>query len=441
MQIICISRGTYAGKELAEKLAQKLGYPCLSREEVTDAATQHGIPVGKLEMAVVRRRPLNERMAANKDRFVAFMTARLAEAALHGGIVYHGRTGHLVLPSVDSVLRVRAIQDVESRIARTMARLGLNRAKARKYIEEIDDDRRRWIRTLYNVNWEDPALYDWIVNFDHVGVDNAASALVTLASLPEFQQTPASGRELSNLLLSANCRLAIGDDPRTAHVDVKVRAEGDKVTVTYPPRHESAAAFIPGILSSIAGVREVTCTMAATNILWVQERYDAKGTALPELLEVAEKWNAAVSVVRLVPDESGAPSAASVVGEEEEESTPAPERSTADDGGILDDEEDGADEQADDGGVDATLDRLIRSGRAGGRSTVRGTPQALVRRLDRTAQVSLVVIGDVFLSKSESVRKRKTRELSAYVAESLRVPVIGTEDLKAQYLFGPGQWI
>ena len=55
MQIVCISRGTLSGgKELAERLAEKLGCACLSREELSDAATAEGIQVGKLEMSMVR---------------------------------------------------------------------------------------------------------------------------------------------------------------------------------------------------------------------------------------------------------------------------------------------------------------------------------------------------------------------------------------------------
>jgi cytidylate kinase len=440
MQLICISRGTYAGgKELAEKLAAKLGYACLSREEVTDAAAKAGIPVGRLEMSIVRHRPLNEQLAVDKERFAAFITARLAEGALEGGLVYHGRTGHLVLPTVDNVLRIRAIQDAEVRINRTMVRLGLSREKARKYINEVDEDRSRWARMVYNVDCEDPSLYDMVVNFDHMSVDNTAVALVTLAQLPEFQQTPASRRELMNLMKAAQCRLAIGDDPRTRHMDAKVKAEGSKITVTYPPRHQSAATPIPEILTSVRDVTEVTCTMAATNILWVQERYDADGTTLPELLEIAEKWNAAVTLVRLIATDETEPATdkAALKGVEADDAPPP--SSTEDDGGILDDEETA--EAGDDGGMDATMDLLIRHGRAGGRTTVTGSPQALIRSLDRTLQVSLVVIGDVFLSRSASLRKRQTRELTAYVGESLRVPVIATEELKAQYLFGASQWL
>jgi len=39
MSIITISRGTFGGgKAFAENLAQKLGYPCLSREQLSEEA-------------------------------------------------------------------------------------------------------------------------------------------------------------------------------------------------------------------------------------------------------------------------------------------------------------------------------------------------------------------------------------------------------------------
>ena len=42
MPIISVSRGTFSGgKHLAEELAQDLGYPCISREIITDAAKRY----------------------------------------------------------------------------------------------------------------------------------------------------------------------------------------------------------------------------------------------------------------------------------------------------------------------------------------------------------------------------------------------------------------
>jgi hypothetical protein len=53
MSIVTISRGTYTrGKEIAEKLAAKLGYECLSREILLEASEQFNIPEIKLVRAI-----------------------------------------------------------------------------------------------------------------------------------------------------------------------------------------------------------------------------------------------------------------------------------------------------------------------------------------------------------------------------------------------------
>jgi cytidylate kinase len=435
MQIICVSRGTFAGgKNLAEKFAAKLGYECLGREELTDAATRAGIPVGKLEMAVVGNRPLSEQMAVERERFRAFLTATLCERALERSLVYHGRTGHLVLPGVNQVMRVRVIWDQEHRIASVIDRLDLSWEKAKKYIEDVDEDRRRWVRALYNVDWNDPGHYDTVINLSHLSADNAASSLVSLAQLPEFQVTPATNRTIEDLLLASRCRLAIGADERTREVDAQVRAERGRVTVTYLPRQERMAKRIPEVLKGVVGIEELLCTMASTNLLWVQERFDPKGEALPQILEIAGKWNAAVELVQLT--QSGAPvPLPTEMGAERAEAAEPEEH-----GGILDDtteeEEAGQDE-----GVRETRGRLIEAGRAGGYRVVAGGARELLGTLDRTAPYSLVVVGDVFLSKAESARKRLSREMVGYLSDNLRVPVIGTDELKTRFLFGPAQWL
>jgi len=40
-----------------------------------------------------------------------------------------------------------------------------------------------------------------------------------------------------------------------------------------------------------------------------------------------------------------------------------------------------------------------------------------------------------------AARKRQTRALASLMAERLRKAVIGAEELKEQYLFGPRQWL
>ena len=53
MPIITISRGSYSkGKEIAEKLAAKLNYECISRDILLEASEEFNIPEVKLIRAL-----------------------------------------------------------------------------------------------------------------------------------------------------------------------------------------------------------------------------------------------------------------------------------------------------------------------------------------------------------------------------------------------------
>ena len=430
MQIICVSRGVRSGGvELAEQLAKKLGYACLSREELIETATNEGIQVGRLEMAMIKPRIFSEQLAIEREYYLAFTTGYLCDRALEGGLVYHGRTGHLLLPGVDHVLRVRVVADEEQRIWRVIKELGLDRARARKYLREVDEDSRCWARSLYGIGWEDAAHYDFILNLQHMSLENAASALTAVAQLPDFQMTPASRKTMLELRLAAKARIALARHERTARAKFKVRADDSVVTVTFLPQDSRYARFVPEVLATVEGVGEVRATMATTNILWIQERFDATTEAFQDVVELATKWNAAVELMRLAPVSADAPDllASSDASEQLDAGTQQVN------GGVEDDVEETV---ADDGGVNHTLDELARVGRSGGTHHIHGEAQELLKSLDPSASYSLVVVGDLFLDKGHAARLRMTRDLERFVADHVLAPVVGAEELKTQYLFG-----
>lgn len=431
MQVICISRGTFSGgKELAEKLAEKLGYQCLSREELIDAATKEGIQVGKLEVAMMKPWTFNERLAIEREHYLAFTTAYLCDRAIEGRLVYHGRTGHLLLPGISHVMRVRVIADKEYRVKAAMQRLGITREKAQKYIEDVEEDIRRWVQSMYGVSWEDASHYDVIVNLEQMNTDNAASALVAMAQLPDFQMTPASKQAMEDLRLASKARVLLARDERTASASFKVRASKGILTVTYLPHDNKIAEFIPIILSRLEGVHEIRTTMATTNILWVQEKFDTQSEAFKNVVEIASKWNAAVELIALSSENGeNLEKAPETVGA----SATGASGKKGYNGGIEDDAP--VEEVCDEGGVKKTLEELAKVGRAGGGRTVCGAPENILSSIERNTPYSLVVVGAVGMSKGEAVRKRITRELAALLGEKIKAPVVSVEELKKQYLF------
>lgn len=424
-QVICISRGSQSrGRTLADTLGRKLGYPVLSREDLVEAAIAEGIQVGKLETSMMKPGAFTERLARERDHYLAFSTAYLCRRLREGPLVYHGRTGHLLLRNIGHVLRVRVVADEEYRIRATMERLGVGLDKARRYLEAVEEDRRNWVRSMYGVSWEDASQYDVVVNVERMNVDNAASALVTMAQLPDFQMTPASLRAMEDMCLGAEARLRLARDPQTARCGFAVSARDGEVTVTYLPQAMEVADDIPRALEGLPGLTQLRATMASTTILWVQETFDATSDTFRDLVEIAGKWNAAVELVRYAPGSgNGAP-----VGE-----YPRPAAPSAAVAGI---EEDVEEVHVEDGGMERTLDALAELGRSGGGRHVQGERRELVATCCGSVPHSLVVVGNLFRDREPSLKARLTREMRDSIADRMRVPVVTTEELRSTYLFG-----
>jgi cytidylate kinase len=429
MPIVFICSVPYGGgKRLAQSLAAKLGYAFLSREDVVAKANECGIPVGKLEVAMVKKPAVRERLARLKQRYLAVATDTICEKAAQGDLVYYGRAGHFLLPGVSHVLRVRVIPEETQRLDAAVSQTKLSREKAGVFLSAIDEDIRAWVRFVHGADMDDLRRYDFVVNLENMSLENAATALCGIADLPDFRPTPASRRAMDELLLQARARIRLALDERTAEADLTVRSSEGVVTVAYVPRQASVASAIPGLLRGLPGCREIRCTVASTNILWIQEEFQPEAGALSQVGELARRWGAAVELIRYRPGGD----AALPVSPPPQGPRPAPA-----DGGVEDDVVEAV--SPGDRAFRETLERLVLDGRSGGGQTVVGSRDRLMAAVRPDIKYSLVVLGEVFLDKPAAARTRMGRDLANFLAGRLRSPVIGTSELSAKLRFGAGQ--
>jgi cytidylate kinase len=385
-------------------------------------------------MAMVKPGSFTERLALEREHYLAFVTAYLCDRAMEGSLVYHGRTGHLLLPGVSHVLRVRAVADLEYRINATMLRLGVDRQKARRYLTDVEEDIRRWVHTLYGISWEDAANYDFIVNLSQMNPGNAAATLVGAAQLSDFQMTPASLKAMLNLRLAAKTRILLARDERTWKASFKVRADNGVVTVTYLPQDAKLADAIPDVLESLEGITDIRKTIATTNILWIQETFDPASETFKEVVEIATKWQAAVQLIRLELEAVDEERAVASDEPDSQSQTALVSETRSYDGGIEDDVEET--DFCEDGGMTDTIKELAQLGRSGGGRLVCGDRQDLLNALERDVPYTLIVIGDLFLARSQAARLRLVRELRGFMNEHIKAPAVTADELKSQYLFG-----
>lgn len=429
MQLISISKDTESGaSEFAEKLAAKLGYACISRDDLFAEAIKAGIKVAKLEMAMINRGVFNEQLSVERDHYIAFSTAYLCEKILDPGLVYHGRTGHYLFPSLGNVLKLRVFSEEQARIINAMNKLNIDRNKAKHYIEKVEEDKRNWIKSMYGVAWEDKSNYALGINLTHIDLELAVTLVNNMASQQEFIMTNESLLEIQNLMLSAKIRIALANDSRTSSATFNVHSEDGIVTITYLPQDNLLAKYIPEVCEKIYGITDIRLTMATTNILWIQENFSAETEDFINVVDIAAKWNAAIELLQYLPEEKEED--ISVEDRVIEDITP--EYSDNYNGGI-------EDELTEPHGTDSTLlktrDKLASFGLSGGGYTVKGDERTLINSLHQNIPYVLIIVGNVFSGKSAAARQRAIREFKNYLNDRIHVPVITINELAHEYLF------
>lgn len=191
MAIITISRGTLSGgRAVAQLLAQKLGYPCVGHEILNEAAKTLGASEedlsGKLEAAPGRWAHLTQE---RKIYLLAVQTA-LAARCTAGSLVYHGLAGQFLLRGLPGVLRVRLIAPMPMRVRALMdAHHRMGPKVAQEFIDDVDQDRRRWVKLMYGADVEDPFLYDLTVNLRSISHETACTIIVEAAAQPQYHIT------------------------------------------------------------------------------------------------------------------------------------------------------------------------------------------------------------------------------------------------------------
>jgi cytidylate kinase len=232
MAIITISRGTMSGgKKLAEMLAEKLGYRCVSREVIVKAAHEYGVPDSELFNAVQKSLSVFQKLSFDRERYLDFIQASLCEYAKNDNLIYHGNAGHFLLQGVSHVLRVRLVAELSYRVKAAMEQLRLPEKEAIKYIEQVDKERIKWTHFLYGKDWSSPELYDIVFNLGGTDLDFVCDMTAHAVKHPQFQATPESIQAMNNLLTASRVRAALADIQNIRLDRLVIRADGGTVTL------------------------------------------------------------------------------------------------------------------------------------------------------------------------------------------------------------------
>lgn len=421
MALISVSRGSASGgRQLALKLAEELGYEYVRREDLLEQARECGVDVDRLQQAVTKP-PLEQHELRNeRQSYLNCIRVKLCDKILDHDVVYDGHAGHMLLAGVPNILRVRVVADLEYRIHYIMSQRGMSRQEAEGYIEQVDRQRDRWAKFLYNVDWRDEFFYDVLINISQTGVNRAAGTLAGIASHAEYQLKTDAVTAIRDLRQASCVHFRLLRDDRTRDASYEVTACEGRVFITGKPSESELMPVAREIALAEDGVAHVHATVADRTILFLQDRYRRTPTNIRDVIALADSTDSAVRIMRVARPDS-APgteffdaSALSEVSEGLE---------------IVESNHEAAPPGEFNADVTSCADELDHHGRLGGIRTFYGTADWLIAHLDATRGFNMIILGELFAQRSTSVRARLRSQLAQMLSDRLKAPVLTAEEI------------
>ncbi len=181
MSFIAFSRKLGSGgTEIARKVADRLGYNLYDTDAIEQAAREMGFleSVRDVDEKVpsLFRRLFSQKPTVQLER----LSSVVYELARRGDAVFLGRGSQILLRSFNCALNVRVTASRQRRIQNLVAR-GYHEEAAADAVDRSDHERGAFIRFAFGVDWDDPGLYDIVLNTDKITVELAVDTVVNLA--------------------------------------------------------------------------------------------------------------------------------------------------------------------------------------------------------------------------------------------------------------------
>jgi cytidylate kinase len=223
MRAVTISREYGSGGgEVAQRLAQQLGWRLVDHEIVVRVAQTLGVSeseaaahdehvegfVSRLLRSMQRVDPnlmsgapvLPISAETEQNQYQEALADVVKAAITNNHTVIVGRGSQALLAQRRDVLHVRIVAPLTTRISYVMQREGLTQEDAKERIQLKDRDRMRYLQAAYNLQSDDPHLYDLVLNSAILDLDSITSLIITALenkakrlTVPEEHLGPGAG--------------------------------------------------------------------------------------------------------------------------------------------------------------------------------------------------------------------------------------------------------
>ena len=220
MAIITISRqmGSW-GTEIARGVAEKLCCECADKEMIGAILLRYGMATTLVEKFDEKKPLFWDSFSAQRNKFLRCIKKAIYDVAGKGRSVIVGRGGQILLKDFPGTLHVRIYAPIHVRLQHLMESERVEEKQAHWMLRQSDQDSAGYIQSFFNAGWDDPNLYDLLINTEKLSVATAIQLIVRSASSPEIQD----GVEEANEKLADLALVARAEEKLVARIGEKAR--------------------------------------------------------------------------------------------------------------------------------------------------------------------------------------------------------------------------
>ncbi len=259
MSVITVSRQLGSqGVEIARAVATRFDYQYVDKEKIGIALADRGLPKIEIEKFDEKKPPFWDSWTIERNKFFHHIKMLIYGFAQKNNVVIVGRGGQILLRDLPGVLHVRVIAPFDVRMRRIMERQGLKENQAIRLLRRSDEDSAGFIQSFFKVDWEDPSLYDLVINTQKLSVDSAIMMILEAIQAPEIKEgEKKTERKLADLILFQRVESTLMGLLGMGFTYINIDIEGGVVTLEGTVASGTDLANCERAVAGIEGVQEV----------------------------------------------------------------------------------------------------------------------------------------------------------------------------------------
>lgn len=200
-----------SGIDIGRRVATALSLDLYDDQRIKKEAIQMGVQPNELEYIDEKKPWLFDRMLNSKpEAYKEILESVVYQVAQNGEGVIIGHGSQVLLQAFGCALHIYVHASETYRIEKLTKQEGINPESAKKLIWKSDTQKKGFMQYAYGLNWEDPGLYDLIINTEKIGVDWAAKIIIETAKSDEIKACSLTAlEEMRKLSLERSVSAAI----------------------------------------------------------------------------------------------------------------------------------------------------------------------------------------------------------------------------------------